>query len=241
LSKARKVAAIDKAAMYEASKRLLKIYLDSRWVSFAIAICLLAVTVFSLVWAIGCFPLPWVFPVRLLDQLLNFLLFPLLLLSLAAVAGILVVAIYQALRGKGLVPFFLFLFSLFMVITGAGALFFVTLAGPALCSNTPKNRAYAVAVAQKWAGLAPLPTSARDVVVEVEGSAFTREVTLTFEAEPEEIETWLEVSPGTTDVVPKELIGGSLEYSISPKGGAAFAQITLSSDRRRVRIVAYWS
>ncbi|MEH1933237.1 MAG: hypothetical protein V7L14_05835 [Nostoc sp.] len=69
------------------------------------------------------------------------------------------------------------------------------------CSDTPKNKAYAVEVTQDLAKLAPLPKSATHIKTEIKGSAFERTVVVTFEASKIDIEKWLMASQGTIAVL----------------------------------------
>jgi len=70
---------------------------------------------------------------------------------------------------------------------------------------------------------------------------FTREFLISFSAQPDEIQTWLQNSPGILDAEAIEEDGGGWIYAIKPGGGAQFAELRLSPDRRRVSIRAYWS
>ncbi len=93
---------------------------------------------------------------------------------------------------------------------------------------------------KEWSRLNDFPTTAKDFTVEAEGSMFTREFTIQFDAPLSDIEIWLNESPGTREVTPT--INGNLRiYMIEPGGGAQHAELDLDENTGRVRINAYWS
>jgi hypothetical protein len=103
------------------------------------------------------------------------------------------------------------------------------------------NQTSAVATARKWARLAPLPRNALDLSVKVSGSPFSREFAIEFRAPSAEVRRWLRDSPGTRDATPALGPDGSVTYSITPGGGAQFAEVIVSDGGTRVRIHTYWS
>ena len=111
--------------------------------------------------------------------------------------------------------------------------------GGAICLSHA-NRRSALAAAAKWARLAPLPTSARDVGVDAKGSAFTREFVVTFDAPAAEIERWIAASPGPASAT-RTTAGSVTTYAITPGGGAQFAEVKVDRVANRVVIRTYWS
>jgi len=107
--------------------------------------------------------------------------------------------------------------------------------------SSPINRASALKTTREWARLAPYPKSAHRFDIEIKGSMFTREFTVLFEGSPEDIKNWIKASPGTKDTTPINNADGSVCYKIEPGGGAQFAELTLDSNGKVVRIHTYWS
>ena len=70
---------------------------------------------------------------------------------------------------------------------------------------------------------------------------FTREFVVTFEAPMMDIEAWLVASPGTTDITPETNTTGELIYSVTPGGGAGFAEVKVNPQTQTVTIRTYWS
>lgn len=107
--------------------------------------------------------------------------------------------------------------------------------------NSPLNKGSAIACVCEWARLNPLPVPNSAVHVETKGGMFTREFVVTFHGDKKSILQWLNASPGTQNAY-RDI--HSLKYermSISPGGGAQFAEITISEDGTKVVIHAYWS
>lgn len=107
--------------------------------------------------------------------------------------------------------------------------------------NSPQNKASAIECVCEWARLNPLPVPNSAVHVETKGGIFTREFIVTFHGDMKSILQWLNASPGTQNAY-RDI--HSLKYermSISPGGGAQFAEITISEQGTKVVIRAYWS
>ena len=102
------------------------------------------------------------------------------------------------------------------------------------------DRQSAMEAVQTWGRLAPLPSSATDLTVTVEGSAFTRAFRVSFRAPAADVNRWLAESPGTKGVVP-ERSGSTWRYVIQPGGGAQHAEVTVDDRDDSVRIYVYWS
>ena len=98
----------------------------------------------------------------------------------------------------------------------------------------------ALSTAKDWAQLNDFPTTTTNLTVDIEGSIFSREITIQFDAPIEDIKDWLNESPGTKDIEP--IINGSThKYSIQPSGGAQHAEVILDVETEHVWINTYWS
>jgi hypothetical protein len=102
------------------------------------------------------------------------------------------------------------------------------------------NRQSAISAATKWARLAPLPSSAQNIKVDVKGSMFTREFRITFGAPSAVIEQWIAASPGPSSAT-QSTVGSVTTYAITPGGGAQFAEVKVDASTNRVVIRTYWS
>ena len=132
-----------------------------------------------------------------------------------------------------------------LLITGAFALaatFSLILLGWSLFGvGSPFHRASALRVTCEWARLDPIPRSATNIRFASKGSMFTREFDVSFSAPPEDIERWIDHSPGTSSSTPTINKNGTAIYAIVPDGGAAFAEVRVSKNGGIVRIHTYWS
>lgn len=102
------------------------------------------------------------------------------------------------------------------------------------------NRLSAINAATKWARLAPLPASAKNVQVETKGTMFTRQFVITFDAPPAVIQQWIAASPGPSSAT-QSIAGSVTTYAITPGGGAQFAEVKVDLNANRVVIRTYWS
>lgn len=92
----------------------------------------------------------------------------------------------------------------------------------------------------KWARLNAFPASATHINVEIMGSMFTREFTVTFKAPLADINSWLNECPGTSSVTPTK-VGPVRTYEIEPGGGAQSARLEVDEQTGTVKINTYWS
>ena len=221
-------------------RRLLNIYISSWWLSAFIGGCVFAAISLCVLWVTGCVPLPWITPVQWIDSLIPAMFLPLLALFVISIMGILVAAIDQLRKhqSKGRITLTLFFVSLLGAIFGLWG-FVAILFGPILCSDTPRNHAYAMKSALELANLAPLPESATNITTQLKGSGFDWMVVVVFEAPETELKQWLAVSPGIKNLAPNPLADGSLEYSMEGSGTAA--TVIWSAHKRKIEIrVAQW-
>lgn len=107
--------------------------------------------------------------------------------------------------------------------------------------NSPLNKPSAIECACEWARLNPLPVPSSAVHVETKGSMFSREFTLTFTGERKDILAWLNASPGTQNPYRDSASVLDMHQTISPGGGAQFAEIAISEQGTKVVIHVYWS
>jgi CO/xanthine dehydrogenase Mo-binding subunit len=98
----------------------------------------------------------------------------------------------------------------------------------------------ALATASAWARLAPIPLSAHDRRVQSKGSMFCREFVITFVAPPGDVRQWLQASPGPSSAK-RSVSGTATVYSITPGGGAEFAEVSVNEVTGEVTIRTYWS
>lgn len=98
----------------------------------------------------------------------------------------------------------------------------------------------AISATLQWARLAPFPASARDRKIETDGGLFTSEFTISFTAPPGDVSRWIKASPGPASA--SHTSDGSVTiYSITPGGGASFAEVRVDEKTGRVIIHTYWS
>ncbi len=129
-----------------------------------------------------------------------------------------------------------------MIVLFSIVLVFVAVAGYLVfCPNGPINKSSAIETTIAWARLAPFPKSVSMLNIETQGSALTREFTITFEAPVYDIETWLDKSPGTKKITPVLQKDGSYKYTITPGEGASFAELFFFEKNGKVLIHTYRS
>ena len=98
-----------------------------------------------------------------------------------------------------------------------------------------------LALVMVWARLAPFPPNAEAVSIKAEGNPFTRSFRASFTAPEGENETWICESPGLNETTPEETMNGKVHYTISPGGGANWAEVAIDKNSGRVDIYVAWS
>lgn len=94
--------------------------------------------------------------------------------------------------------------------------------------------------AQKWARMSALPETATCLHVETRGGPFTREFTIQFTAPSDDLNSWLNRSPGTSKLNP--VIKGRFRvYNVEPGNGAMHAEVTVDDGANLVVIHTFWS
>lgn len=99
----------------------------------------------------------------------------------------------------------------------------------------------ALAAVESWARVAPVKSCGSKPVVETAGGAFTREFFVEITCEKEALQKWLNNSPGLQDARVTEKTTNSNVYSITPGGGASFAEVEIDWNTSTVKLRAYWS
>ena len=103
-----------------------------------------------------------------------------------------------------------------------------------------RRREVAIESTLSWARMAEVPSRLKVVSVDSRGSLFTREFLMTVSGESDDIEDWLNASPGIQDSTRIQERGMTI-YQIKPGGGAVFAEATYAVDKRTLIIRVYWS
>jgi hypothetical protein len=93
----------------------------------------------------------------------------------------------------------------------------------------------------QWGRLAPYPPSARQISIKPEGNMFTRAFRASFTAPADEIERWLQESPGTRGAAATTVSPGIRHFEIVPGGGAQAARVTVNDTTSQVYIYVCWS
>jgi len=116
-----------------------------------------------------------------------------------------------------------------VVISGA--------AGNSEDNRDPMKREEMVRVSLLWGRLAPFPESATKFTIRTEGTMFTRTFIGSFSDSPENIQKWMDASPGILEGQKKD----SDTYLLKMGEGAQSGEVILSPDRTRVRFLISWS
>jgi hypothetical protein len=105
----------------------------------------------------------------------------------------------------------------------------------------PANQASAIATAREWGRLAEIPATARILKSEATGSAFTRQIAVTFRDTPGNVRIWISSSPGPASATRSVDASGWTIYEYKAGGGALFAEVTVSPTGDEVRIRTFWN
>ena len=104
---------------------------------------------------------------------------------------------------------------------------------------TAEERKSAIDATLEWARLAPFPSSAQEFTIKAEGGFFSRSFRAHFKATRDDIDSWVNRSPGLLGTQPTN-VDGKRTYAIKPGGGANHAQVTISNDNS-VEVYTSWS
>ena len=127
-----------------------------------------------------------------------------------------------------------------VLVLGAGAA--AWLGYMLLSPESSWNQADAIRCTLEWGRLAPFPASARNLTITTSGGSFTRSFHVSFTASEDDIESWLQQSPGTRGVVPKNKTPDIREFEITPGGGGAIGgTVSVEDAEHLVLIDMSWS
>ena len=107
-------------------------------------------------------------------------------------------------------------------------------------NQDPAKRKEMMALVLEWGRLSPLPTSATNISIETEGNSFTRSFHASFVAPKQDIQSWIEDSPGLNETTPEEISDTKVQYIIAPGGGANRAAVTIDYGLNQVEIYVSW-
>ncbi len=138
-----------------------------------------------------------------------------------------------------------YLTTIAIALVVLGTLLYVGIKAGSNYLNRRVDEESAIETTLEWGKLAAFPESARNLKVTSEGSMFTRAFRITFRAPMEDIEDWIESSPGLRGTEP-EIIGKSTKkYLIKPGGGAEYAEVVIETRGNGttglVKVHTYWS
>lgn len=108
-------------------------------------------------------------------------------------------------------------------------------------NRNPTSQKEMLQLTLAWARLEPLPPHADNLSVSTEGSAMTRSFRVSFSAPQDEIDAWLQQSPGTSSTFAQILDADRLKYTIEPGGGASRAEVIVDTKNHTVEIYVSWS
>jgi len=102
------------------------------------------------------------------------------------------------------------------------------------------NEDDALKAVEEWARTAAVPETASSLSIETEGNEFTRSFRVNFSLSADDLEAWIEASPGLQDAQVTEQ-NGAQHYAIQPGGGAQYAEAVIDFECGTVKIYTYWS
>ncbi|MEL6551992.1 MAG: hypothetical protein AAFQ63_00825 [Cyanobacteria bacterium J06621_11] len=115
---------------------------------------------------------------------------------------------------------------------------FVGLLALLIACSAPNRDAIEASLA--WARMSALPESAQQIETVIQGSMFTREFEVSFQAEKEDIQYWLANSEGTKTAT-VSTSGDTSVYKVVPGEGAQFARVYVDWATLTVLIQTHWS
>jgi hypothetical protein len=100
--------------------------------------------------------------------------------------------------------------------------------------DTPFNRHAAVEQARIWGHLAPLPVAQEALSFKVHGKPWQRQTELSFEAAPENVQDWVERSPGLSGLPRPHGAKGESSALLHEDGGQGSCKVTWGKGGRRI-------
>ncbi len=125
----------------------------------------------------------------------------------------------------------------FLLFVGATILYHSN----AVSNLNPVAKADMLRVTLEWGRLAPLPESKNHFQIQTEGSAFTREFRSSFTTTREDVDAWIQASPGLQDAQVSTIGTHTKQYEIQPGDGAQFAEAVIDFEQCLVKIYVCWS
>ncbi len=107
--------------------------------------------------------------------------------------------------------------------------------------RSPEAYQSALECTLEWGHLSPLPPSAQELSINIEGGLFARSFRVSFTAPSADIERWLQASPGTRETLPTTPSPGIRHFQIAPGGCANRAEVSVEETTNRVSIYVSWS
>jgi hypothetical protein len=107
-------------------------------------------------------------------------------------------------------------------------------------NQEPAKQKEMMALILEWGRLSPFPTSATNLSIKTEGGSFTRSFRASFTAPKQDIQYWIDASPGLKETTPDKLSDNKVEYIIAPGGGANQAEVTIDFGLNQVEIYVSW-
>jgi hypothetical protein len=108
-------------------------------------------------------------------------------------------------------------------------------------NQDPAKQKEMMSLLLEWGRLSPFPTSAANISIKTEGNSFTRSFRASFTAPKQDIQSWIQNSPGLKETTPDELSSNKVQYIISPGGDANQAEVTIDYGLNQVEIYVSWS
>lgn len=91
-----------------------------------------------------------------------------------------------------------------------------------------------------WGRLVPFPTNAKNVSIQIEGNRFARSFRAQFNAPNQDIETWIDASPGLKQAKIEAMTDETVKYVISPGDGANYAEVIVDFGSGKVEVYVSW-
>ena len=108
-------------------------------------------------------------------------------------------------------------------------------------NNTPAKQAEMIKITTEWCRLAPFPKETKNFTIYTEGSPMTRTFKGSFSSSNDVLERWIKESPGLMDAKIEKISKNKKKYIILPGGGAAYAEVVIDHETKKVTSETYWS
>jgi hypothetical protein len=108
-------------------------------------------------------------------------------------------------------------------------------------NQNPQKQEEMLSITLEWGRLAPLPDSKNQFHIQTEGGAFTRSFRSSFYLSKEDLDGWVQASPGLQDAEIETVNNSTKKYIIKTAGGASYGEAVIDFDKCYVEIYVYWS